>query len=359
MCLARRINAVVEESPGFSRRELITRSGGIAAAAIAANTAGGLVAPAARALVSGRAGRTQVQLLGSCGGQNREARTTGSAALAGTSVLIAVDGVPYLLDAGIGCLLRLNEAGYGAQQVRRVLMTHHHPDHNGDLGSIANFAWTSGDDDPSRRLGIHGPQGTRAYFAGYRRSLERAIEENEDGGRDPSFADFVRVHEFAVNDPRAQRHYAIAKKSKKVVADGRITVHAKEVFHGRMPSVAYRIQTPDLDIVFSGDRGPGKPDHFIDFARGADILFHEIYDADVVIPALEADPDTEPLVDHMLAEHADPTMVGNTATGAGVPTLVLYHLTPGTPQLDDKHWRTLVEPYYAGEIIVGRDSLAL
>ena len=62
-------------------------------------------------------------------------------------------------------------------------------------------------------------------------------------------------------------------------------------------------------------------------------------------------------VDHQLHDHSGGELVGRTATEAGVSKLVLYHLIPGTPALSDERWRSLVSPYYAGEIIVGRDLL--
>jgi ribonuclease BN (tRNA processing enzyme) len=42
-----------------------------------------------------------------------------------------------------------------------------------------------------------------------------------------------------------------------------------------------------------------------------------------------------------------------------VPTLVLYHLVPGTPALTDKRWRAMVRPHFGGRIIVGKDLLVV
>jgi hypothetical protein len=73
---------------------------------------------------------------------------------------------------------------------------------------------------------------------------------------------------------------------------------------------------------------------------------------------LEAQGAPPRYVDHQLHDHSGGDLVGRTATGAGVPKLVLYHLIPGNPAISDEHWRALVSPYYAGEIVVGRDLLA-
>jgi hypothetical protein len=37
--------------------------------------------------------------------------------------------------------------------------------------------------------------------------------------------------------------------------------------------------------------------------------------------------------------------------------MLLVALVPGTPALSDERWRSLVSPYYAGEIVVGKDIL--
>ena len=90
---------------------------------------------------------------------------------------------------------------------------------------------------------------------------------------------------------------------------------------------------------------------------GADILFHEISDLDVVKAALQAQGAPPRYIDHQIHDHSSGELVGRTATAAGVPKLVLYHLVPGTPVLSDERWRSLVSPYYAGEIVVGKDLL--
>lgn len=54
------------------------------------------------------------------------------------------------------------------------------------------------------------------------------------------------------------------------------------VEHGSIPAVGYRIETPDLDLAFSGDRG-AKGDAFLAFAKGADVLFHEVIHRSLVV----------------------------------------------------------------------------
>src|SRR5262249_38834007 len=153
------------EAMPLTRRHLFA---GAAAAGL-----GGLVARAG-ALASTEPvvsrGRTKIIVLGSLGGQTITP-LDGADARCGTSVLVDVDGIVTLVDCGFGSLHRLVEAGYDADRVRNVLVTHHHQDHNADLGNVAGFAWSSAVDkaDAARRLDIYGPLGTKAYEHGYKR----------------------------------------------------------------------------------------------------------------------------------------------------------------------------------------------
>jgi ribonuclease BN (tRNA processing enzyme) len=298
----------------------------------------------------GGSGRTQVYLLGSQGGQQRT-QLTGAQIRGGPSALIVVDGVGYMLDAGVGALLRLNEAGFDANVVRHVFLTHHHQDHNADLGNIIGFSWTAGRfGGADRRLDVWGPPGTRDYIRGYKISSARNIADQEGPlVQKPTLDAYLHGHELSMRGN-------IRTDGVRVMSDERVTVSTIRVNHGSMPSVGYRFETPDLKIVFSGDRGD-RGDELARFAKGADVLFHEIIDLEVVKTALHAQGAPPRYVDHQIHDHSVGELVGRTATEAGVPKLVLYHLVPGTPALSDERWRSLVSPYYAGEIVVGKDLL--
>ena len=252
------------------------------------------------------------------------------------------------MDAGVGALLRLNEAGFDANVVRHIFITHHHQDHNADLGNMIGFSWTAGRfGSPDRRLDVWGPPGTKAYIRGYKISTARSIADQQGPLKQkPRLDDYLRGHELPMRGD-------IRTAGVRVMSDERVTVSAIAVNHGSMPSVAYRLETPDLKIVFSGDRGD-RGDELPRLAKGADVLFHEISDLALVKAVYEAQGAPPSFIDHQLHDHASGELVGRTATDAGVPKLVLYHLVPGTPAISDERWRAMVSPYYAGEIVVGR-----
>jgi ribonuclease BN (tRNA processing enzyme) len=335
--------------PTMTRRAalgLATR-GAVAAAgagALARASAAAAQSPGSAAPVLSR-GRTKVVVLGSHGGQ-QESQLTGANLRCGTSVLIDVAGELLVVDCGVGSLHRLVEAGYDANQVRHVLVTHHHQDHTADLGNFAGFGWASGRNggDPNRRMDLYGPTGTRAYERGYKQLAALSIADQEGPlGQVPRFRAFARWHEFRP-----------PKRSRRVLSTPRFTVHAIRVTHGGMPSVGYRVRTPDLDLVFSGDRGYGH-DRFASFAKGADAMFHEIIDRELVVRTLQAQGAAKGFIRHLVEDHCSPEEAGRAATAAGVETLVLYHLIPANPGITDDAWRAMVQPHFGGRIVVSRD----
>lgn len=336
------------DQPISRRTALKGAAGGAAALGLAKLGA----APAAKAadptpVIS--TGRTKIVVLGSQGGQNLT-QITGTAVRCGTSVLIEVDGFVTVLDCGCGSAHQIAAAGYDLNRVSKVLITHCHADHIIDLGSIAALSWSSGRNggEPDRRLKIYGPTGVDAYMRNFRKSIATSIADQEGPlGQVPTFDKYARWHEF--KPPR---------KAKEVYSDGHIDIRAIRVNHGSVPAVGYRIRTPVVDMVFSGDRG-AVGDTFTDFAKGADVLFHEIIDEDLVVRTLTAQGAAPTFIEHLVNDHCNPEAVGRVATEAGVGTLVLYHLIPGNPGLTDDYWRGLIAPHYSGNVIVAKDLLVV
>ncbi|HRW36222.1 MAG: MBL fold metallo-hydrolase [Acidimicrobiales bacterium] len=294
-------------------------------------------------------GRTKVVVLGSHGGQ-QITRLTGSHLRCGTSLAIEVDGEVTVVDCGCGSVHRLVEAGYDADQVRTVLITHCHADHVAELGSLVGFAWSSGRNgaDPDRRLDVHGPTGIADYEAGTKLALRRSIADQEGPlAQVPTFDAFAAWHEIV--PPR---------EPVTLIDRPELSVRAVRVQHGAMPSLGFRVATSDVDVAISGDRGAGR-DGFAAFAAGADAIVHEVIDRPLVRGVLEGQGTAPSFIDHLVDDHTDAPDVGRVATEAGVALLVLYHLIPANPGIDDQRWIDLVRPTYDGEIVVAHDLQVL
>jgi ribonuclease BN (tRNA processing enzyme) len=122
--------------------------------------AGMLVTASSSPLLSQKqAKRTRLILLGTGGGPMP--RTTRVA----SSQVIVVNDVAYVVDCGDGVARQLVAAGMPLTQVRHILITHHHSDHNLDYGNLIYGAWIAG---LQRRIDTWGPPPlakiTRLFF---------------------------------------------------------------------------------------------------------------------------------------------------------------------------------------------------
>ena len=104
--------------------------------------------------------------------------------------------------------------------------------------------------------------------------------------------------------------------------------------HGRaVPALAYRFDTADGSVVFSGDTTVN--DDLIALAQGADILVHQVAD----LGYLERHGITGAALERMAALHTDVTEVGGVAERARVRELILSHYLPAEPDaITDAEW---------------------
>lgn len=275
-------------------------------------------------------------LLGTAGGPTPKALRAAPA-----SAVVVGDDL-YVVDCGNGVARQLALAGIDLGALRHVFLTHHHSDHNADLGNLLLLAWSGPLDHP---VDCWGPPPLARMREDFLRLNDFDIQTRiHDEGR-PPLAGLYRAHEIDNAGP--------------VVVDGAVKVRAARVKHPPIADAyAYRFDCPDRSIVFSGDTAPSES--LVELARGADVLVHEV----MYLPALEkliaSESNASRLREHLLASHTTAEQVGRIATEAGVKTLVLNHFVPGgDPALTDAIWRDAVAPHFKGEIVVGRDLMEL
>ena len=201
---------------------------------------------------------TQVIILGS-GTPNAEADRV-SAGLA-----IAFGGRPYLVDCGHGIVQRVVQARaaglitWDTTDLDRLFVTHLHADHTVGLPDLLYTPWIHGRETPVQ---AYGPPGLDHMLA----HIERAYAEN------------IREHRAA--HPSTQRGYQAQAHEVTPGAcyrDDRIEVQALPADHGELAAFSYKFATPAGTIVVSGDTKPTPG--FADWARGCDLLIHEVYSA--------------------------------------------------------------------------------
>jgi ribonuclease BN (tRNA processing enzyme) len=267
-----------------------------------------------------------------------------------TSHVLLHGGQAHVVDCGYGVTEQLVRAGVKLQDIRDVFITHHHPDHNIELGTLIYFAWYAGMEKP---LELYGPPPLKQISRDYLKAIKPDVDIwLEDIGHKPMGP--VTAHEISSAGP--------------VTTSGDMKVTAALVNHPPVvPALAYRFDFPDRSIVFSGDTTPVES--VAQLARGADVLVHEAMYLDAMKGEAAAATgrtsggsaiagDKDKLWAHLMRSHSPVEEVGRIAAEAGVKTLVLSHIVPITGVTDDQ-WKAAAGKLFKGEIIVARDLMVI
>ncbi|MDD1719670.1 MAG: MBL fold metallo-hydrolase [Methanoregulaceae archaeon] len=145
-----------------------------------------------------------------------------------------------------------------------------------------------------------------------------------------------------------------------VYEDGNVRVRAILVDHHQVyPSLAYRFDTADGSVVFSGDTGNNTRGNLQKLAAGADILVHEVIDPawiNLKFGNVTGRPKLAALKIHMQTSHTTIEDAGAVATRCGVKTLVLNHIVPGnTPRSN----LLRAQRTFPGKLIIGEDLMVI
>ena len=138
-----------------------------------------------------------------------------------------------------------------------------------------------------------------------------------------------------------------------VIDDGTVRITAVAVSHGHtVPALAYRFDTADGSVVFSGDTTAN--DALIDLAHDVDILVHQVAD----LAYLERHGFSGPALERMAALHTDVTEVGGVAERARAHELVLNHYLPAEPEaISEAEWARRAGQGFSGRTTAGCDGL--
>ena len=278
--------------------------------------------------------RTRLILLGTAGGPRPRRSRSGSA-----QAIVAGEKI-YVVDCGDGVARQIILAGLRLRDLRHVLITHHHSDHNADFGALLQLAWMSGLVTP---VDCWGPPPTQEMLQRYLQYQKYDIAlRTRDEGR-IELAPLLKGHDIA-NDGL-------------VFEDEYVRVTAAKVPHPPLEiALAYRFDASDRSIVISRDTSDS--DATVTLAKGADVLVHEVMLAERVKEMLSALPNYEMLARSVIGHHTTAEQVGRVAAKAGVKLLVLSHFVPAEdPTVPDEEWLAPVRRHFGGPIIVGRDLM--
>lgn len=238
----------------------------------------------------------------------------------GPSTVVRCGGEVVVVDCGNGTAYQLAKLGISPKEVTHIFITHHHIDHNVDLGFLLMSPWV--ERGPHRPPYVVGPVGTLEY-------VNRVLAVHDYDIR-------VRIpHGW---DPKGLPPNVVEIENGDIVEGAGWRSTAFRVDHSPVDQAfGYRFDTEHVSVAISGDTKPC--DNLIEHARGADVLIHEAIFPGFGIPEY----------------HTLSTVVGEVASRAAAKRLVLTHLLPG--DLQDKEWFDHARLGYDGPITVGRDLL--
>ena len=265
-----------------------------------------------------------VQILGSGGPRANPDRASSS------YVLWIGAQAKILVDMGGGAFLRFGQAQAKLSDLSLVAISHLHPDHVSDLPALL---WLSHQarKDP---LPIAGPSGNEVAPS-FSTFLSRLFDEKTGafqvlgptlGATQGKTGGGVRLEVGVVDVMKAEPSIVFDRQG--------VTVTALGIPHGDIPTLAYRVQTRDVSVVFSSDQTGTNP-RFVEFAKGANVLVMHL---NIAAGA------TSPL-------HASPGVVGRVAQDAGVGRLIVSHIS----QLDLDAAIAELKKFYTGPLTIGAD----
>ncbi len=294
----------------------------------------------------------------------------------GISSALIVDERVFVIDCGRGSPSAFAGAGLDFAWLEAVFLTHLHADHTGDLAGMLLYPWggRTGPDGPLAPVRVYGPSrpetvpdGDAAFHRETTIHPERPAPGSADlvesilagyayhlnimplDARMPDPGQLVR----GIDIPVPAETEGNAQVPVLVFDDGAVRVTAVAVTHGRaVPALAYRFDTADGSVVFSGDTTVNED--LIALAQGADILVHQVAD----LGYLERHGMTGAALDRMAALHTDVSQVGSVAERACVRELILSHYLPAEPgAITDADWAERAGQGFSGQTTAGRDGL--
>ena len=257
----------------------------------------------------------------------------------GCSVAIIVNDTPYIVDFGPGLIRRAAAMsprygreieGLDIKNIKRAFLTHLHSDHTTGYPDLILTPWVMGRDEP---LEVYGPEGindmTSHILQAYQEDIRYRVygyePANNQGWR-------VNSHEFTEEGV--------------IYKDEYIKVEAFPVPHGTWPNAwGFRFTTPDKIIVLSGDSSPSEK--IIEYAKGADILVHEVYSKKGY------DKKDEFWKNYHARNHTSTIELADIANQAQPGLIVLYHILFWGAT--DEELLNEIATNYEGKVIVGRD----
>jgi ribonuclease Z len=240
-----------------------------------------------------------------------------------------------LVDCGRGVVMRLAGAGLVPVGLTAVLLTHLHSDHISDLNDIITTHWVMAPEPTP--LPVYGPPGTQAVIDALLAMLGPDQQYRLDHHADLTQPPRVEVTEVEPGDT-----FTLSG----TVSEATVTVGATD-HRPVAPTVGFRIDQGGESAVLAGDTVPCSS--LDELCAGADLYVQTVIRADLV----QLLPNAR--IQDILDYHSTVEQAAQTATRAGVRTLVLTHYVPPLVPGQEDDWRALAAAHFDGPVVLGDD----
>jgi ribonuclease Z len=214
-----------------------------------------------------------------------------------------------------------------------LFLTHLHSDHVIQIPDLILTGWVGG--GRSTPLEVWGPEGTRDMMEHLLQAFAFDIHMRRDvDEKAPGNGIRVTTHEI---------------KQGIVFDQQGVKVTAFLVDHTPItPAFGYRVDYRGHSVVLSGDTRVSE--NLVQFARGVDVLVHEVLDADTVRAWFPTNPK---VVEAILAKHTTPEQAGDVFARVK-PRLAVYSHAPNAESVITQTQKT-----YAGPLEGAEDMLTV
>lgn len=263
----------------------------------------------------------------------------------GSAQVLVVGDDQLMFDCGPAATHKLVKAGLWPTDVTHLFFTHHHFDHDVDYPCLLLCRWDQGA-GLERQLEVYGPAPTEGLTA---RLIGIGGAFEHDWRARISFPGSQQVF---VNRggtlPRVPPEVEARDIAPGWSLDGpawRVTTAAAEHVQPWLDSIAYRVDTPSVSVVFTGDTQPCRS--VLELAAGANVLVSMCWDDEATI-----------IRNGEQRGQTGTLGAARMARDAGVGHLVLTHMGRhvASPEVLGPELAAMAE-VFAGRITVGEELL--